>query len=45
MKTLLLVFSLALSVRATNYYVTVAGLGGTPEYEAQFKKWAADIDQ
>ncbi len=29
---------------AANYYVTVAGLGGTPEYEAQFEKWANDLD-
>jgi hypothetical protein len=45
MRTLVLLFSLAAALHATNYYVTVAGLGGTPEYEAQFKKWAADIDQ
>src|SRR5581483_8899356 len=31
------------SLRATTYYVTVAGLGGTPEYESQFEKWAADL--
>lgn len=26
------------------YYVTIAGLGGTPEYETQFEKWATDLD-
>jgi hypothetical protein len=45
MRRLLLGLSLAATLHATNYYVTVAGLGGTPEYETQFKKWAADIDQ
>ncbi len=29
---------------AANYYVTVAGLGGTPEYETQFAKWATEMD-
>jgi hypothetical protein len=45
MRVLLLALSLAATLHAANYYITVAGLGGTPEYEAQFKKWAADIDQ
>jgi hypothetical protein len=31
--------------RAATYYVTVAGLGGTPEYEAQFAKWSAELDR
>lgn len=31
--------------RATTFYVTVAGLGGAPEYEIQFEKWAADLDR
>ena len=30
---------------AATYYVTVAGLGGTPEYETQFAKWAAELDR
>lgn len=30
---------------AASYYVTVAGLGGAPEYETQFEKWAADLDR
>lgn len=30
---------------ATNYYVTIAGLGGAPEYETQFEKWAAELDR
>jgi hypothetical protein len=27
-----------------NYFVTVAGLGGDPDYEKQFVKWAQDLD-
>jgi hypothetical protein len=30
---------------AADYYLTVAGLGGEPEYEAQFVKWANDLDK
>lgn len=44
-KRLWLVMALAVSARATNYYVTIAGLGGVPEYEAQFEKWATDLDR
>ena len=34
----------ALTMQGATYYLTVAGLGGTPEYEAQFTKWATDLD-
>jgi hypothetical protein len=44
MKTLSLLFLLAACMPAADYYVTVAGLGGTPEYEQQFAKWATDLD-
>jgi hypothetical protein len=41
-----LLFLLAVgSLRASNYFVTIAGLGGTPEYETQFKQWAAALDK
>jgi len=30
---------------AASYCVTVAGLGGDPEYEKQFEKWAVDLDK
>lgn len=30
---------------ATTYYVTVAGLGGEPEYEQRFSGWAKDADK
>ena len=34
----------ASSMPAASYYLTIAGLGGAPEYETQFEKWAADLD-
>lgn len=45
MRTAALVLICALSTRAANYFVTVAGLGGLPEYETQFTKWAADLEK
>ncbi len=30
---------------AASYYVSVAGLGGEPEYETQFAKWSSDLDK
>jgi hypothetical protein len=45
MRPLLLLVALAACANATNYYVTIAGLGGVPEYETQFEKWAADLDR
>ncbi len=36
---------LAANACAASYYVTVAGLGGDPDYEKQFEKWAADLDK
>ncbi len=35
----------ASSARSAAYYVTLAGLGGTPDYEMQFAKWATELDQ
>lgn len=32
-------------LHATTFYVTVAGLGGEPEYEQRFSGWAKDIDK
>jgi len=34
----------ALSAHATTFYVTIAGLGGEPDYVQRFKMWADDID-
>ena len=39
-----LLFCATLSLPAANYYLTIAGLGGTPEYETQFQKWATDLE-
>jgi hypothetical protein len=44
MRLCVLLLSAALSAQAANYFVTVAGLGGTPEYETQFGKWAQELD-
>jgi len=35
----------ALPARATTYYVTVAGLGGEPDYEQRFTAMAGDLDK
>lgn len=42
-KLLLLVAAAAVSAQATSFYLTVAGLGGEPEYEQRFAGWASDI--
>lgn len=34
----------ALSLAASTYYVTVAGLGGEPDYEQRFAAWAKSAD-
>jgi hypothetical protein len=39
------VFLAALPARATVYWVTVAGLGGEPEYEQRFTSLAKDLDK
>jgi hypothetical protein len=43
MRVLLVLFA-GVSLHAANYFVTVAGLGGDPEYEARFVKWAQDLE-
>lgn len=39
-----LLLSMCLTAQASTYFVTVAGLGGTPEYETQFTKWNTELD-
>jgi hypothetical protein len=34
-----------LSLPGATYYVTVVGLGGSPEYETQFTQWATEADR
>lgn len=44
MRVLCLLFALASILPGANYYLTIAGLGGNPDYDTQFAKWAADLD-
>jgi hypothetical protein len=43
--SMLLCFGYACSTHAASYYVTVAGLGGEPEYEQRFTGLANDLDK
>jgi len=45
MKLVALLLAAALSAPAATYYVTVAGLGGEPDYEQRFTAWAQEIDK
>jgi hypothetical protein len=45
MRALFILLCLSVSLSAANYFVIVAGLGGAPEYETQFVKWAQDLDR
>ena len=46
MKRLFLAGILLASISpAATYYVTVAGIGGEPEYDQRFTSWAKDIDK
>src|SRR5947207_11587323 len=40
---ILLFAVIALTLRADNFYLTVAGLGGEQEYEQRFTGWASDL--
>lgn len=40
----LVLLATASAASASTYFVTVAGLGGTPEYETQFTKWNTELD-
>jgi hypothetical protein len=41
----LIVFLLMPALHASTFYLTIAGLGGEPEYEQRFTGWAKDIDK
>src|SRR5580698_9407342 len=45
MRLLAAIFALTLPSRAAVYYVTVAGLGGEPDYEQRFTASAQDLDK
>ncbi len=36
---------MAVVARADSYFVTVAGLGGEPDFETRFSDWAKDLDK
>jgi hypothetical protein len=44
MKILLLLLG-AVALRADTFYLTIAGLGGEPEYEQRFSGWASELDK
>ncbi len=43
LRALLLLILGVWSARADTYYLAIAGLGGTPEYESQFVKWTSEL--
>lgn len=45
MKTLLLLLTLAAVAQPATYIVTVAGLGGEPDYDQRFSTWAKEIEK
>jgi hypothetical protein len=45
MKRVALGVAFAVSLSAATHYVTVAGLGGEPDYEQRFTSWAGTIDE
>jgi hypothetical protein len=45
LRTVLLAVVLAAQASAANYFVTVAGLGGEPDYEQRFTMLATDVDK
>ncbi|HEY0264672.1 MAG TPA: hypothetical protein VGC07_09115 [Granulicella sp.] len=45
MKALLLLLLMAIPAHAATFYITVAGLGGEPDYEQRFTATARDLDK
>lgn len=45
MRLAILLAASALSLGAATHYITVAGLGGEPDYEQRFADWAGTIDK
>ncbi len=45
MRPLLLFFLIGAWLHASNFFVTVAGLGGESEYDQRFSNWAKEIDK
>src|SRR5262245_58447884 len=45
LKRILLLLLGAAALRADTYFLTIAGLGGEPEYEQRFTGWAKELDK
>ena len=45
MRSAILLLAAASCCHATTYFLTVAGLGGEPEFEQRFSGWAKDVDK
>ena len=45
MRILVLLLAAAMSSPAANYFLIISGLGGAPEYDTAFSKWASDLDK
>src|SRR4051794_11099887 len=45
MRLLAFLLGASMSLSAANYFVTVVGLPGAPEYDTQFAKWASDLNK
>ena len=45
MRPVLLFLATGLWLHAATFYVTIAGLGGEPDYEQRFSTWAQEIDK
>lgn len=45
MRWVLLLVACSFSLPAATFYVTVAGLGGEPDYEQRFNDWARELDK
>jgi hypothetical protein len=44
-RVLLLFLIASVALPAANYFAIVSGLGGAPEYDTQFAKWAQDLEK
>jgi hypothetical protein len=45
MRLLALLLAMSMSLPAASYFVTIVGLGGAPEYDSEFAKWASDLNK
>jgi hypothetical protein len=45
LKRVLILIAFAVAARADSYFLTVAGLGGEPDFEQRFTEWAKQLDK